>query len=65
MVVKAYNGTIVEGNRKITMEDLNFLIEQIESDNRVYFLERMERKERNRQRRESKMIAKIRRKAEK
>ena len=40
----AYNGTIVEGHRRYSIEELNNTIRQIEDDNIQYLLMRQERK---------------------
>ena len=40
----AYNGTIVEGHRRYSIEELNNTIRQIEEDNIQYLLMRQERR---------------------
>ena len=40
----AYNGTIVEGHRRYSIEALNNTIRQIEEDNLQYLLMRQERR---------------------
>ena len=40
----AYNGTIIEGHRRYSIEELNNTIRQIEDDNLQYLLMRQERK---------------------
>ena len=40
----AYNGAIVEGHRRYSIEELNNTIRQIEEDNIQYLLMRKERK---------------------
>ena len=40
----AYNGTIVEGHRRYSIEELNNTIRQIEDDNIQYLLMRQERR---------------------
>ena len=40
----AYNGTIVEGHRRYSIEELNNTIRQIEEDNLQYLLMRQERR---------------------
>ena len=45
----AYNGTIVEGHRRYSIEELNNTIKQIEEDNLQYFMERQERKSKRNQ----------------
>ena len=40
----AYNGAIVEGHRRYSIEELNNTIRQIEDDNIQYLLMRQERK---------------------
>ena len=39
----AYNGTIIEGHRRYSIEELNNTIRQIEDDNLQYLLMRQER----------------------
>lgn len=41
--MRAYNGTIVEGHRRCSIDELNNTIRQIEEDNLQYFMERQER----------------------
>ena len=45
----AYNGAIVEGHRRYSIEELNNTIKQIEEDNLQYFMERQERKSKRNQ----------------
>ena len=45
----AYNGTIVEGHRRYSIEELNNTIRQIEDDNLQYLLMRQERKSKRNQ----------------
>ena len=45
----AYNGTIVEGHRRYSIEELNNTIRQIEEDNLQYLLMRQERKSKRNQ----------------
>ena len=45
----AYNGAIVEGHRRYSIEELNNTIRQIEEDNIQYFMERQERKSKRNQ----------------
>ena len=40
----AYNGAIVEGHRRYSIEELNNTIKQIEDDNLQLFLKRQERR---------------------
>ena len=40
----AYNGAIVEGHRRYSIEELNNTIRQIEEDNLQYLLMRQERR---------------------
>ena len=47
--MKAYNGAIVEGHRRYSIEELNNTIKQIEEDNLQYFMERQERKSKRNQ----------------
>ena len=42
--MRAYNGTIVEGHRRYSIEELNNTIRQIEEDNLQFFLERQQRR---------------------
>ena len=41
--MRAYNGAIVEGHRRYSIEELNNSIRQIEEDNLQYLLMRQER----------------------
>ena len=41
--MRAYNGAIVEGHRRYSIEELNNTIRQIEDDNLQYLLMRQER----------------------
>ena len=45
----AYNGAIVEGHRRYSIEELNNTIRQIEEDNLQLFLKRQERKSKRNQ----------------
>ena len=45
----AYNGAIVEGHRRYSIEELNNTIRQIEDDNLQYLLMRQERKSKRNQ----------------
>ena len=45
----AYNGAIVEGHRRYSIEELNNTIRQIEEDNLQYLLMRQERKSKRNQ----------------
>ena len=45
----AYNGAIVEGHRRYSIEELNNTIRQIEDDNIQYLLMRQERKSKRNQ----------------
>ena len=42
--MRAYNGAIVEGHRRYSIEELNNTIRQIEDDNLQYLLMRQERR---------------------
>ena len=45
----AYNGAIVEGHRRYSIEELNNTIRQIEEDNIQYLLMRQERRSKHNQ----------------
>ena len=45
----AYNGAIVEGHRRYSIEELNNTIRQIEDDNIQYLLMRQERRSKRNQ----------------
>ena len=45
----AHNGTIVEGHRRYSIEELNNTIRQIEDDNIQYLLMRQERRSKRNQ----------------
>ena len=47
--MRPYNGAIVEGHRRYSIEELNNTIRQIEEDNLQYLLMRQERKSKRNQ----------------